>query len=97
MKPNFLYIGPDKSGSSWMFDYLSKHEECYIPSCKDIYFFDRFYHRGSHWYLSFFRKGAGKQAVGEICHDYLFSQDAINRIKVFFDEIKILTSLRNPV
>ena len=81
MKPNFLFIGPDKTGSSWLYQILRGHPECHVPELKDIYFFDRFYARGLDWYLSLFDSAApGARAVGELSHDYLFSPAAAERI-----------------
>ncbi|AUM13746.1 sulfotransferase domain-containing protein [Ketobacter alkanivorans] len=96
--PSFIFIGPDKTGSSWLFEYLRSHPQCFVPECKDIYFFDRYFKKGASWYLSFFKSvNSNFSASGEICHDYLFSLDAANRIYSFNPEIKLLTSLRNPV
>lgn len=98
MNPNFLFIGPDKTGSSWMYEILKQHPNSYVPQCKDIYFFDRYYARGFDWYLSFFKEaGAQHLAVGELSHDYLFSRVAAERIKQDLPDVKLLTCLRHPV
>lgn len=95
---NFLFVGPDKSGSSWLFEYLREHRQCYVPACKDIYFFDRYYRNGVQWYESLFKGVTQREiAVGEICHDYLFSSTAADRIYLYNPNMKILTSLRHPV
>lgn len=96
--PNFLYIGPDKSGSSWLFKALESHPECFVPDCKDIYYFDKYFQRGEEWYLGFFRQ-AGEQAkaIGEISHGYLYEPEAPQRIHECFPGMKIITTLRNPV
>ena len=44
--PNFLYVGPDKAGSSWLHETLIKHPDVYLTPAKDLYFFDRYYDRG---------------------------------------------------
>lgn len=72
------------------------HPEVFIPRAKDIYFFDRYYHKGLKWYESFFEEGRGKKAVGEISHDYLFSAEACDRIREAIPEAKLITCLRNP-
>ncbi len=96
--PDFLYIGPDKSGSTWMYRMLQKHPECFVPRVKDIYFFDRYYERGLDWYASFFRDApAEARAIGELSHDYLFSAHAVARIRRDLPRVKLFTSLRNPV
>ena len=92
----FLYIGPDKSGSTWLYEIFKQHPQIFVPEIKDIYFFDRYYHKGWNWYLSFFKGSEGYKAVGEISHDYMFSIEAMNRIRNNLPEAKIFTVLRNP-
>jgi hypothetical protein len=95
---NFIYIGPDKSGSTWLYEILKQHPDVFVPSAKDIYFFDKYYDKGLDWYLSFFNGSENYKAVGEISHDYIFSNIAAKRIReVFGKNIKLLTILRNPV
>ena len=97
-QPTFLFIGPDKTGSTWLYEVLRQHPRCYVPKIKDIYFFDRHYDRGLDWYLEFFKDaGPTDLAVGELSHDYLFSTAAPARIQHDFPEIKLLTCLRDPV
>lgn len=97
IKVNFLFIGPDKSGSSWLYKLLLAHPDCFVPRIKDIYFFDRYYSKGTDWYLKRFKDVKVKQkAIGELSHDYLFSSDACARIHRFNPDIKLLTSLREP-
>lgn len=97
-KPSFLFVGPDKTGSSWMHFILEAHPECFVPKAKDIYFFDRYYDRGLDWYLKHFSSApADSIAIGELSHDYLFSEDAAKRIRVDLPDVKILICLRNPI
>jgi len=98
MKPNFIFIGPDKSGSSWLYNIFKAHPEIFVPEIKDIYFFDRYYDRGIDWYFSFFEAAPKEcKAVGELSHDYLFSAEAAKRIRKDLPDVKIFTVLRNPV
>lgn len=96
-RPDFLFIGPDKTGSSWLYEVLRQHPACYVPPAKDIYFFDRYYHFGWSWYGSQFG-AVPKQAVamGELSHDYLFSTEAAARIARDLPAVKLLTILREP-
>lgn len=97
VKPTFIYIGPDKAGSTWLYEILRAHPRCFVPACKDIYFFDRYYHRGLDWYLSFFQgAGPGTIATGELSHDYLFSDLAARRIARDLPDVTLLTTLRDP-
>ncbi len=63
--PNFMYIGPDKAGSSWLHEVLLIHPQVYMPVAKDLYFFDRYYDRGMSWYLSQF-EGAGHSIASSV-------------------------------
>lgn len=95
--PNFIFIGAPRCGSTWFFEALQAHPEVYVPPAKDIYFFDKYYNKGTAWYLKFF-KGAppGVKAIGEVSHDYLYSDEAAKRIKKDFPKVKIIACLRNP-
>lgn len=95
--PNFLFIGPDKSGSTWLYQTLRLHSQVFLPSVKELFFFDRFYAKGWNWYGSYF-KGAGERhrIVGEICHDYLFSLLACERIARDLPHVKLMVCLREP-
>ena len=98
MRPNFIFIGPDKTGSSWLHYVLGQHPQCYVPPSKDIYFFDRYYERGLDWYLRHFTAcPPDARAVGELSHDYLFSPAAAARIRRDLPEVRLLTSLREPL
>lgn len=97
MHPNFLFIGPDKTGSSWLFEYFEAHPEVFVPACKDIYYFDKNFHRGARWYEAFFRPAPpGIKAIGEISHDYILSRDVATRIKATLPTVRLIASLRNP-
>jgi hypothetical protein len=95
--PTFLYIGPDKTGSTWMYEVLRQHPRAFVPTTKDLYFFDRYYHRGLDWYEAFFRDAPHDAlAIGELSHDYLFSAEAAQRIAIALPEARLFTSLRQP-
>ena len=95
--PNFLYIGPDKAGSTWLHQVLLKHPDVYLSPAKDLYFFDRYYDRGLAWYASQFRDARNERIVGEVCQDYLFHPEAAARIRATLGEVKVMVSLRDPV
>jgi hypothetical protein len=82
-----------------MYELLKQHPHCYVPVCKDIYFFDRYYSRGMDWYLSFFKEANAEEhiAVGELCHHYLFSATAAERIQTHLPNMKLVVCLRHPV
>ena len=95
--PNFLYVGPDKAGSSWLHEMLLKHPEVYLTPAKDLYYFDRYYDRGPAWYASQFRDARDETVVGEVCQDYLFHPEAATRIPETLGRCAVMVSLRDPV
>lgn len=96
-KPSHIFIGPDKTGSSWLHEALLRHPEVYVPTAKDLYYFDKYYDRGDIWYESHFSAGALHRARVDISHDYLMSPDAPGRIRSYSDSIGLFTILRHPV
>ena len=95
--PNFLYVGPDKAGSSWLHEMLLKHPDVYLSPAKDLYYFDRYYDRGLAWYASQFRDARDETIVGEVCQDYLFHPQAADRIHETLGPVRVMVSLRDPV
>lgn len=95
--PTFLFIGADKSGSTWLYEVLRQHPRCFVPRAKDIYFFDRSYDRGLGWYTRFFADApADAIALGELSHDYLYSSAAAHRIARDLPDVRLLAFLRDP-
>ncbi len=95
--PNFLYVGPDKAGSSWLHEMLIRHPEVYLTPAKDLYYFDRYYERGTQWYADQFRDAHDEPVVGEVCQDYLFHPEAPRRIAETLGSPRLMVSLRDPV
>lgn len=96
--PNFLFVGADKAGSSWLHAVLTHHPEMFIAPEKDLYFFDRYFDRGTAWYARHFANATRRHAViGEICHDYLYSEAAAERIVATLPDIRIMACLREPI
>ncbi|MEK6221787.1 MAG: sulfotransferase [Chloroflexota bacterium] len=98
LKPNFLFIGADKTGSTWLYQLLRQHPNVYVPNIKDVYFFDRYYDKGLDWYSALF-SGAPVDAlaIGELSHDYLYSSQAAARIAKDLPNVKLIVTLRNPI
>jgi len=99
MAVDFLYIGPDKAGSTWLDNVLREHPCVNLPRSKELFYFDRYYDLGAEWYESQFKSPESKGLLrrGEISHDYLFSAIAAKRIYEYNPDIKLIVNLRNPV
>lgn len=98
--PNFIMIGPGKSGTSWLYEVFRAHPEICTSSAKETIFFDNQFGRGLRWYSKFFRK-CGCQgrphAIGEVSNTYIFSDVVPKRIHDLFPAMKIVSTLRNPI
>jgi len=97
IKPDFLYIGIARAGSTWLFDMLRQHPEIFVPPAKDVYFFDRYFEKGLDWYFSHFKHAGEAKAIGELSHDYYFSEKALKRIGETLPEVRLICCLREPV
>lgn len=96
--PNFLFLGPDKTGSSWIFRELSRHHQVFLTTAKDTYYFDREWSRPLSWYGRFFSGVSDEKVIGEVCHDYLHNPETPHRIlKTLGDDVRLLACLRSPV
>jgi Sulfotransferase domain len=96
--PNFLHIGPSKSGSTWLHEVLILHPEIYLSLAKDLYFFSRYYDRGPGWYRAQFRDAQKEhKIIGEVCPDYLACAEAPERIRACLGpDVRLMATLREP-
>ncbi|MDO8991270.1 MAG: sulfotransferase [Sideroxyarcus sp.] len=93
---DFIFLGPSKTASTWIFEVLRPHPQLFVPASKDIYFFDKYFERGVAWYERFFSDAPEGCACGELSHDYFSSEQAIRRIHAYDPDIKLICCLRNP-
>lgn len=97
IRPTFIYIGPDKAGSSWLHEVLRAHPQVFMPDAKGLYFFDRYFDRGVDWYLSQFEQARPEHdVVGEVCQDYLAHPLAAERMEQTLGTVRVMVTLRDP-
>lgn len=94
--PDFIGIGVQRAGTSWLYECLRAHPEVFMPT-KEIHFFDMHYNRGSHWYSSKFELAPRSMQRGEYTPDYLSHPEAISRIHAYDPTVKLIAILRDPV
>jgi len=97
-EPDFIIIGVQKGGTTYLFDLLSQHNRVRAPIKKEIHFFDNNFDKGNKWYLSHFPlKSKAKNCItGEASPYYIFHPDAPKRIKKYLPLVKLIVLLRNP-
>lgn len=107
MLPNFLILGAQKAGTSWLAAHLGQHPDIYLYP-HEIHFFDKDYNfaRGIGWYETHFSRAGNRAAVGEKTPDYLWANgqggeghlpEVHHHIRRYLPEARFLLSLRNPV
>jgi len=96
-RPDFLYIGAAKAGSSWLYKILRSHPDVFIPPAKDVQYFDHQYQLGWEWYAAHFKKAQPHQMRGDISHDYFLSAEYAQRIAQDCPDVKLIACLRNPI
>lgn len=107
MLPNFLIIGAEKAGTTWLYDVLSRHPDIFLPETKELSYFNRldsnlkisnYYERLKRsWYEDFFVHCRGQTAAGDISPMYLCDDAAPARIAETLPEARLIAILRDPV
>src|SRR5687768_16600815 len=102
--PNFLIIGAMKSGTTALYYYLEQHPEIYMSPVKEPNFFsaqeqenaaDTVTDIGT--YQQLFGGAAGKKAIGEASHSYLYDPGAAAEIRRYVPEARLIAIFRNPI
>jgi hypothetical protein len=95
--PNFIYLGPPKAGSTWLFEWMRSRDDIFVLEAKETKFFDAFFDRGLPWYLRHFAQASHEEIVAEVCHTYLYAPLACERMRAALGDIQLMVTLREPV
>ena len=104
---DFIGVGAQKSGTTWLFDMLSEHPQVSFGEEKELNFFSKRkfflskdtgnYEKGLDWYRSKINYDDSK-VNGEISVDYMLDEGCADRIKRHCpDDVKLFAVLRDPV
>lgn len=92
----FIFIGPQKAASSWLYLCLKEHPEISLPKNKNINYFDINYFRGDDWYFQTLNGGKI-----DISITYIKDPNTAKRIKDFSIrhniKVKLYFIYREPV
>ena len=103
---DFLGIGAQKAGTTWIYHQLAGHPQVAFPAGKEVHFWDRHRDRGTQWWLALFgQSGPGDVARdgrevrrGEITPAYaVLDPFTVREIAQLCPQARIFYSLRNPV
>jgi hypothetical protein len=103
--PNFYILGAQKCGTTWLAATLRQHPDVFIPSQKELNFFNRpgNFARGLEWYEQHFAASGRARAIGDATPQYLAidvardGEKVIQRIGAATPEARFIVSLRDPV
>lgn len=95
--PNFICIGAQRAGTTWLYQCLKEHPQVFVPQKKELRFFNYNYNDGLEAYKLNFKDVSDEIAVGELTPDYYRQEDALLRIKENLPDVKLIFILRNPI
>jgi hypothetical protein len=100
--PDFIIIGSQKCGTTFLYDELAKHPSVAPAITKEIHFFDFNYERGVNWYRACFaqmrrQEDSQHRITGEASPYYIFHPLVARRIAAVAPQAKLIALLRNPV
>jgi hypothetical protein len=99
-KPNFLVVGAQRCGTTWLHENLRTHPDVFLPATKELNFFSDIkssWSKGFDWYFNQFSGAEKYKAIGEITPEYFVDPYAAERIEAALGNIKIICILRAPV
>jgi hypothetical protein len=102
-RPNFFIVGAPKCGTTALATYLREHSQIFMTQQKEPHYFAGDYPIfrevwSEKQYLRLFRSADNSHlAVGEASVWYLYSENALPRIKAFSPDARIIVQVRNPV
>jgi len=98
MEPiELFHVGPQKSGTTWIYQCLREHPEVAAPVNDSVHYFDINYHRGRSWLDRFYSdRDAGKKRL-DPTPSYLRSLLVPARIRQENPDARIALTMRHPV
>jgi hypothetical protein len=104
--PDFLIIGAQRSGTTFLYNSLISKPEIAPALTKEVHFFDVSFEKGPRWYQAFFPlrlraaldRGRHRPFLtGEASPYYLFHPLVPARVARVLPDVKLIALLRNPV
>jgi len=98
--PDVLIIGPMRTGTTWVYDYLRARGDVCLPrGVKETFFFDRNYEKGIEWYKAHFSNcdEMRQHRIIEVAPSYFHNPEAPGRILETLGNVRLVVVLRDPV
>jgi hypothetical protein len=105
---DFLVLGAEKSGTTWLADMLRQHPQIFIPAQKELFYFNAQFFESPEldnynhslplsWYLAHFEGAEAGQLRAEASPAYIWDPAASQAIHAFNAALKLIVLLRDPV
>lgn len=95
--PNYLVIGGQRCGSSWIHKCLDEHPQVFTANPKELHFFNRHFENGVPWYLNHFHPSLDHLAWGEVTPDYIADNESPRRAAEVCPDAKLVLIMREPI
>ena len=104
--PDFVIVGAQKGGTTFLYDLLVKHPFVKSAKLKEIHYFDEHFARGLWWYRSHFplqidryvaRQKQQTFITGEASPYYMLHPHSLRRMADIIPHAQLIVLLRNPV
>jgi hypothetical protein len=101
--PDFVIIGAQKGGTSFLYHLLTRHPLVEPAARKELHFFDHPEHfdNGAEWYRRCFPRVGSKHGqrsiTGEATPYYLFDPPVAKRMAQIVPKARLIALLRNPI
>ena len=96
-RPDFMGIGAQKAGTTWVFSRLQRHPGVAFPGGKEVHFWNLRYQKGVPWYFSILGAPRTKK-VGDITPAYaILPRPRIKKLADACPDTRFFMILRNPL
>lgn len=98
--PTGLVIGPMRTGSTWLYEYLSSRSDVCLPKdVKETFYFAENYGKGEAWYESHFRHydPAQHRRIVDVSPTLFPNREAIARVRKYLRHPVLMVTLRHPI
>lgn len=97
--PKVLFVGPQRTGTTWIYEYLRFRGDILLPKgVKETWFFSHYFDKGVDWYASHFRPRKHFSCVVEVDRTLFSHPEAPKRVyETLGLDVTIICTLRDPI
>ncbi|GMH60429.1 hypothetical protein TrRE_jg2884 [Triparma retinervis] len=97
-KVNFLVIGMQKAGTSWIYKMFEDHPSIALSKEKEVHYWDMHFKKDDSWYESQFPDDTQGKVVGEVTPDYLSMwMEKVGKIHSYNPKMKLIVIVRDEI